>query len=185
MKQNWMIAVSVLAAFTLGVVTMWAYQNKTPLSIAELNHEVFAPTQMAVVPRDPFEQMEMMRQQMDKMFGLAGPHNAFGNNTPSALSSLFDRNPGISSTGSLTVSEDDESVTYNLEVPKKDLVDLNVNIKDGYLSVDAKVKQESQGSFYQSQISQMLPLPADADPNSLNVESGEASVVIHLKKQPA
>jgi len=207
MKQNWMIVTSVLMAFTLGVVGMWAFQNRTSLSTSWFSNGVTAPAQVSVVPpatsslsagqqmpgqnispsvpfsSDPFAQLELMQQRMDKMFGLGGPQDLFGRNGPSVFGSPFDSNSGLSGAGSLTVSEDDNSVTYHLDVPKKDLADLKVNVKDGYLSVDATVKQESQGSIFQSQISQMLPLPADADPNSLKVESGVKSVVIHLDKQ--
>ncbi len=148
-----------------------------------------APAQIAPqgapLPTNPFEQIERMRQQMDQMFGESGPRDLFGRNDLPAFGSLFDKNFGGSSVGALTFSEDDNSVTYSLDIPKKDLVDLNVNVKDGYLSVDATLKQESDGAHYQSQISQRVPVPLSVDPNSLKVESGLNALVIHLDKQNA
>ncbi|XOV86596.1 MAG: Hsp20/alpha crystallin family protein [Pseudomonadota bacterium] len=212
MKQNWFGVVTIVSAFGLGVVTTWAYQNfdvlpgvalewpasarsasqpeqPSPAPIAQTPAPVApafpAPPATPAAPVNPMLQIERMRQQMDQMFGATDPRDLFGRNDLPAFGSLFDKNFSGSTTGALTFSEDDKSVTYSLDIPKEDLVDLNVNVKDGYLSVDATLKRESQGARYQSQLSQRVPVPLSVDPNSLNVESGTDAVVIHLDKQNA
>lgn len=127
---------------------------------------------------DPFQEMEQMRKQMDQMFGMNTPMDQFFNHGALGGGSFG----GSFASTSVDMSEDADSVTYKLNVPKKDLVDLKVNVKDGYLSIDATMKQASSNSMAESQISQEFPVPSDVDPKSMKVDRGTESVSIHFDK---
>jgi len=153
--------------------------------------------------RDPFQQMLAMQQRMDSQMnrlfnGQAnvfnfGPGGFFGNSGNQGVTqqgagpmnsfSFFSNGNATSWNGaSLQKGEDNKSVYYKLNVGKKDLSNLKVNVDNGYVSIDARLQNKAAGSYSSSSISESFPVPAGVDPNSAKITHEGDDVVIRFAK---
>lgn len=177
MKKTIVFA-SILIAFTLGAGAMWIYQRQhqpevSPVASTDFLNGVF-DNDFFRHSNDPFQEMDRMRKRMDKLFG----DDRFSSN----FDTWFDHRFGQFGASSIEQGEDQNSVYYKMNVGDKDLVDLKVNVSDGYVSIDAKLKNESANSFSQSSVSQRFPVPAGVDPNSAKIEKQDGTVIIRFDK---
>ena len=146
---------------------------------------------------NPFAEMQRMQQQMNRFFsqdpffnsGIFGgnplpqaghavtPNGFFGNNT-----TWFSGQPG--STGStITQGQDAHSVYYKMKIGNnQDVSNVKVNVKDGYVSINAKLQSKAANSFSASTISEQFPVPAGVNANSAKITRQGDDIVIRFAK---
>jgi HSP20 family molecular chaperone IbpA len=134
--------------------------------------------------RDILDRMERMRRDMDRMvrdafedFRSVPEHRGF-----------FDQ----SRFGSSVVLKDEgSSYVVRAYLPGRDLKDLNVNVENQTLKIEAKAegteekKQEGVTSTYKANYSQMLTLPGPVVADQMKVDRKDEMVVITLPKAAA
>ena len=130
---------------------------------------------------DPFADMARMHREMEAFWSTA---------MGSPVGGMFSRQgvgmPGMTpGAGALDMQEDADSINYLLRVPRENLVDVNVNLEDGYVSIDATLKQQSDVAVSESRISRRFPVPGIADTGSMKVDTTDQGVLIHFDKLQA
>lgn len=178
-KQYFLFGLFVALAFLAGGVSMWAYHENTassarhPMVSNEMLDDMFDDRFFAR-SRDPFQEMERMRERMDRLFRddrFSVPFDRW-----------FDTRFGNAGAGSISMEEDDDRVVYRIDIGDRDLVDLKVDVEAGYMSVEGKLEYRNDNGLSVSQFHQRFPLPANVDAGSAQVEQEDGSVVISLHK---
>ena len=100
----------------------------------------------------------------------------------SRFDTWFDNRFGGFDAQSIRVKEDDKAISYFVDVKGKDVVDLQVDVADGYVTIAATLREQTQNRASESSITQRFPVPAHADPNSVKVEKESDAVVIRFEK---
>jgi len=135
---------------------------------------------------DPFQEMSRMQQHIDAMF-----NNAFGR---------FGQSPGFgpmvsqfSFSPKMDLQENGDEYIMRLEIPGSDNSKINATVEGDLLTVEAESEtstQQEPGSKMLRQerhvgkFSRTIPLPADADPNSLETNYEDGVYTITIKKTP-
>ncbi len=183
MNKSYFVA-GILLAFLLGGGGMWAYQKyyaPAPNSVAEnspFTAHAFNGSNGMASP-NPFKEMERMRRKMDRFFqqddffGKGGISGNFGSwlNTPDG---------GFGT--KIKKGEDDKTVYYKIKIGDGDMSNVKVNVDDGYVSIDAKLKDKSKNALAESSISESFPVPRGVDPNSAKIKKEGDSIVIRFDK---
>jgi len=133
---------------------------------------------------DIFKEMMQMQGNMDKMFERM--HNRIQQRSSHIINPIA--RYSISQTQNFVDKKD--HYEYITNIPQNKENQININTKDGIMSISAKIieKQEkkTKNSFSSSSSMRMyqesIPLPKDADENSINVEYKNKKLVISLKK---
>lgn len=120
--------------------------------------------------RDPFREIERMRKHMDEAFRDDG------------FSIGFDRKSAFD-VDNIVRQEDEDAISYRLNVKDQDVVDLKANVENGYVSIEAKLKRQTNTTVAESQFARRFPLPLDADPDSLAIDRDQDAVVIRFDKR--
>lgn len=178
MKHQWIIGAAITLGFVLGGAAMWIYQRETQPEFSEIqtggllddmfDGDFFARS------RDPFQEMNRMRRHLDSMFR----DDMFSNRFDTWFGDKF----GGFDAQSIRVKEDDKAISYFIDVKDKDVVDLQVDVADGYVTIAATLREERQNRVSESSITQRFPVPANADPNSVTVDKESDAVVIRFEK---
>ena len=151
----------------------------------------------STMPANPFAEMQRMQQQMNRFFsqdpffnsGIFGgnplpqaghavtPNGFFGNNT-----TWFSGQPGSTGT-TITQGQDAHSVYYKMKIgSNQDVSNVKVNVKDGYVSINAKLQSKASNSFSASTISEQFPVPAGVNANSAKITRQGDDIVIRFAK---
>lgn len=152
-----------------------------------------------VAQANPFAELRQMQQQMNRFFsqdpffnsGIFGgnlppraghgvgpaPNGFFGNNT-----TWFSGQPGSTGT-TITQGQDAHSVYYKMKIGNnQDVSNVKVNVKDGYVSINAKLQSKASNSFSASTISEQFPVPAGVNANSAKITRQGDDIVIRFAK---
>ena len=216
---------SIVIAFAVGGIAMWAYKPIVNYMLAEFHsvkHQadpqaktsttpgIVTPSANSqgnsiatMTPANPFAEMQRMQQQMNKFFsqdpffnsGMFGgnqlpgqnspaghavrpaPNGFFGNNT-----TWFSGQPGSTGT-TITEGQDAKSIYYKMKLgSNQDVSNVKVNVKDGYVSINAKLQSKAKNSFSASTISEQFPVPAGVDANSAKISRQGDDIVIRFAK---
>ena len=134
--------------------------------------------------RDVLEQMNRMRQEMDRIFGQA--FSEFRNRAE--FKEFFDQAQFGSS---LDLQEESDKYVVRAYLPDRDIDNVNVSVEGDVLKLDAQSEdtrqEEGDGSFFsrKSQYSQALSLPGPVQADKMTVERKENMLVVTLPKAPA
>lgn len=227
---------SVLIAFALGGLGMWAVQgNYKPLwnhllaqfdshHLVSTSNQAAASTNPATnvtsqsqqqlgqnvpglgttssqAPANPFREMAQMQQQMNRFFsrngffGFGGGHvngqsgtsgQGFFNFGPGGFfgntNSFFSNQTGNMG-ATITQGENAHSVYYKMRLGHhQDVSNVKVNVKHGYVSIDAQLQNKSRNAFSSSTVSERFPVPAGVNPNSAKITKKGDSIVIRFSK---
>ncbi len=178
---------SLVAAFALGGAGMWAWQHSRHDNSPGAEDVMVVSTPKAdpldilsgapVV--DPIQQMAQMRRQMEAFFdrddffrngGFAG---RFGSWFSGAQGSFGTR---------VEEGEDRDSVFYKLQVGDGDVSDVNVTVQNGYVSINARMNEQSRNAYASSSIAQTFPVPPGVNPDSAKVDREGDSIVVRFEK---
>jgi HSP20 family protein len=127
---------------------------------------------------DPFEEMERMREEMDRMF-----EGAFDNR---------DGNPGgmfntdISYNADFDIEEKEDQYIVRIEVAGIDKNKTDIEINNGFMTVSGEYssmeEEQNPRGFYSSRsigsFMKTIPLPADADTAKVKTEVKEDIVIV-------
>ena len=227
---------SVLIAFALGGLGMWAVQgNYKPLwnhLLAQFDSHHLVSTSNRTTPNttspagvtsqsqqqsgqnvfslgngssqalaNPFKEMARMQQQMNRFFGqngffgFGGSHvsgqsgstgQGFFNSGPGGFfgnTSSFFSNPTGNMGATITQGETAHSVYFKMHLGHhQDASNVKVNVKHGYVSINAQLQSKSRNAFSSSSVSERFPVPAGVDPNSAKITKKGDSIVIRFSK---
>jgi HSP20 family molecular chaperone IbpA len=135
---------------------------------------------------DIFKEMMQMQKQMDKMFEQMHQRmqqRASGLIAPVGTFKMTQKSQFV-----------DKGNRYELltNIPQSDENNININTKDGMLTINAKiVKEEKQNNKNQvstfksvQMYQEALSLPSDADANKITTEYKDNRLVIYIQKKP-
>ncbi len=187
-----LIVFSLAAGLVTTASSSWAADDTAQLKaqVAALQNRVDQlesqlADKQAVVPvpayqwEDPFAQMALMREQMDRQM-----QNAFGNSGMMA----FSAQTGMKRT--------DHDYIITMDLPGMDKAKINVEIKDGMLLISGEQRSETKNNtanqIYRQEKSvgtfmQAIPLPDDASKDKINAvyKNGVLTVTVARTKQAA
>lgn len=170
------IALSVVLAFALGATAMWAYDESRRDAARSFDSERFLDDMFSEDffnhSRDPFREMERLRDRMDKL--LRGDRLDFD--------TWFSDRFGDFRANTIDMEEDDDSVAYRIDIGDQDLVDTKVDVANGYVSIAVRLEDKSGSSISQSSLSHRFPVPAGVDPGSVKVDKEGDAIVIRFDK---
>lgn len=179
MKQYWFGSLVIALAFVLGAGAMWAYQeSRQPEVLSQAGTQEFLDNMFNddffSRSRDPFREIERMRKHMDEVFRDDGFSIGFDR--------WFDRKSAFD-VDTIEQQEDENTISYRLNVEDQDVVDMKANVEDGYVSIEAKLKRQTNTTVAESQFARRFPLPVDADPDSLVIDRDKEDVIIRFDKR--
>jgi len=178
---------SLLTAFALGSAGMWGWQHyrhdNTPGAedVMVVSTPKADPLDILSGPSaaDPVQEMAQMRRQMEAFFdrddffrsgGFAGRFGSWFSGAQGGFGTRVEE------------GEDKDSVFYKLQVGDGDVSDMNVTVQNGYVSINAQMKAQSNNAFSQSSISQTFPVPPGVDPDSAKVDREGDAIVVRFEK---
>lgn len=178
---------SLLVAFALGGAGVWSWQHyrddraAVPEGIASSGDLAVDPLDQLSGPPvvDPVREMDRMRRQMqaffnrDDFFRSGAFTGRFGSWFNSAQGGFGTR---------IEEGQDQDSVFYKLQVGDRDVSDVNVRVENGYVSINAQMKEQSDHAYAQSSISQTFPVPPGVDPDSAKVDREGDAIVVRFEK---
>jgi len=140
---------------------------------------------------DPFEFMRRMQQEMDDSFdrffsrSYRRPLLTYEPEGENAGKSVFVREP------LLDIVDEKDHYKVVVEVPGIDKKDLNINVTEDNLTIQAEVKeekkQEERGYFYQERrygsFQRSIALPGDVIPEDTTAECKNGILEVKLKKK--
>jgi len=134
---------------------------------------------------DIFKEMMLMQQNMDRMF------NQMQNRMQQRSSRLVSPLGTYKIVGKTQFVDKSDHYEYISNIPENKENQIDINVKDGVMSITAKIieKHESKtANGYSSSramrmYQQSMPVPADADENSLTASYKNAKLVISMKKK--
>jgi len=201
---------SLLSAFVVGGGAMWAWQQHQAPPVAApqsalatlaanavpapattqplqpmhpvqplTNPQAGVPDPMAAAMQDMRREMEAMHQRMQAVFG----HDDFfaQGAMPGGFGTVFSA-PQMGFDAGLQQGEDDHSVFYKLNTGDQDVSNVNVKVENGYVSINADLKEQSDNSYAQSSFSQTFPVPPGVNPDSAKVDKQKDAIVIRFDK---
>lgn len=177
-------ALIAVVAFALGVGgTLWYRDMTRPALHSGLNDSVFDQmfnNDFFNRSRDPFQEMERMQKQMNKLFGSdSSRFDSFFNN-------WFKNEYGDFPAGSITMDEDDGHIYYKMDIGDSKLANVNVQVENGTIMIKATTQSSgSPGAQSYAEINQQFPLPPGVDPKSVKVSQNDGVVTIRLDKTTA
>lgn len=178
--KNLYFVVGVVLAFLLGGAGMWAYQrHHQPANAIAENTPLSAPGFNGMASSGPFKEMERMRRQMDQFFK---QDDFFGKNGISGNFGSWLNTPDGGFGTKIKKGEDPKTVYYKIKIGDGNMSNVKVDVDDGYVSIDAKLKEKSKHSVAQSSISESFPVPAGVDPKSAKIKKEGDSIVIRFDK---
>ena len=135
---------------------------------------------------DPFQRLQQMQEDMDKLFGgFAGGGTGFG--FGGGLSAF-----GTSTQPEIQLQESDDEYRVIISIAKDSEVELATELEDNTLSISAQVRSEvrHQGGNFGgglqstsiSQFSRSIPLDAPVDATGLHTEKSPEEIVITIPK---
>lgn len=144
--------------------------------------------------RDPFKEMDRMQQRMEEEFDALRERtqpNAkpgwFGERFEHWFSDRF----GSREAGAITMREDDQYIYYDVALGEQIAGDVSVKVEGNTLTIAAQTESRDAGSgdgthfesHAMASFQQRFPLPANADPQSVNVEQGDGVVTVRIGKR--
>lgn len=186
------VFLSLIAVFLLGGFTFWGgdkiwssyHQQRTtstPLALkSELpNFDDLFGRDFFKQSRDPFQEMDRLHKQLMGSFGrFDAGEDHFGG--------WFRENFGGGAPSDFRMTEDKDFVYYEIEsgdeLPKK----LEVNVKNGQVTIKGEVEKKSEGSdstsVYASTFVRSFPTPEGVDAEKFQLEQEGKKVVIKFPK---
>jgi HSP20 family molecular chaperone IbpA len=134
--------------------------------------------------RDVLEQMNRLREEMDRIFGQA--FSEFRNRPE--FKEFFDQAQFGSS---FDVQEESDKYVVRAYLPDRDINNVNVSVEGDVLKLEAQGEdtrqEEGDGSFFsrKAQYSQVLSLPGPVQADKMTVERKENMLIVTLPKASA
>ena len=204
-RSVWLIA--CVLSFALGIGLTWFLTRPSADEVASVPAlEAFDPgfgdrfmdeffdDRFFARSRDPFKEMDRMQKRMEEEFnairGQAEPEPRqgwFGDHFDRWFSDRF----GSRDAGSITMREDDQYIYYDIALGAKLAGDVSVKVEGGSVTVSAETEskraERDAGTQIESRAMQSLqqrfPLPANADPQSVQIEQGDGVVTLRIRKR--
>ena len=143
--------------------------------------------------RDPFTEMDRMQKRLEEeLYHFRGEELGLPDSSwfEGRFDEWFRNRFGDRDAGAISMHEDDEFIYYELELGEEVNGDVNVTVDDDYITVTAQTqsgssKQESGSSYTTrslSSLNQRFPLPANGDPNSVEIDHEGSTVTIRIGK---
>lgn len=171
MKSQVGDALAIALAFVLGASAMWFYRgSQTPALPPTLDEPFFDgmfDDRFFSNSRDPFQEMERLRKQMDWGGG---------------FDRWFDDRFGEFSPQTIKVSESRDAITYVLETDGKELVDLKVDVAGGMVSIEAEMRSSADGAATVSTVRQRFPVPAGVNAQAFTIDQSGTNAKIRFPK---
>ena len=143
-----------------------------------------ADTNRSVSSYNPFEEMQKMQQEMDRIF--ANFHQRM------MQESLFSSFPSAPAAPAIDLKDEGENYLLKADIPGAKKSEINVTAKNGILTIEAKsIKEENEKNKdyikherFEGLFVRSVTLPADADADKLksDYKDGVLKVTIPKKK---
>ena len=157
------------------------------LPIKQLNQPLVKDDDLdKIFAGNPFEQMQKMEQNMQKVFNSMNSQFA----TMPEFEKFFKNDMSISP--ALNMKKYKDRYELSVSIPGSEKNNIKVNTKDGVLTIEAKtknIKDENSSNFikkemYEGTFARSLSLPSDADTRNIktNYKDGILKIVIPKKK---
>jgi HSP20 family molecular chaperone IbpA len=178
MNENSKLLVAVLLAFLLGGFGMWGYQqSKQPFApkIENSIYDDFFDDHFFEQSRSPFEEMERMQKEMDKMFSKQRQMPNFD--------SWFDETFGAFPSDQIGMRETTDVVEYVLDIADMEVTDAEVLREDDYVTITAQLKSDTENQSTTVSINQKLPVPGGVDDSAARIRIEDDELIVVFQKQ--
>jgi len=192
MKENYikialfaLIAIVAIEGYYLYDLKRTTQVEAAPLALTSSSAQpTVAPGTLLVKAGDPFAEMERLQREMERNFRdfdhFFQDDDSFGD-----LFARFDRTPRFD------MKKKDNKYVITLEIPGSDKHSIDINVKDGRLSVVSKISEENEDNtttYYRherrtSDYRREISLPKDADEQSLKSKYKDGLLVISFDKK--
>ncbi len=193
--KNVQYLIVFLLVVVIGLQGYYIYDTKTTnpiesqkiLPIKRLNQPLVKDNDLdKIFAGNPFEQMQKMEQNMQKIFNSMNSQFA----TMPEFEKFFKNDMSISP--ALNMKSYKDRYELSVSIPGSEKNNIKVNTKDGILTIEAKtknIKDEKKSNFikkemYEGTFIRSLSLPSDADTGNLktNYKDGILKIVIPKKR---
>lgn len=178
--------VSIFSAFVLGGAGVWGWQqfhsggaSSVPQGAQTSLTGGDSLDEFLMSGRDPFNAMQRLHEQMNQFFR---NDDFFSHDRNSGKFGSWFSTPATGFGAKIEQGQDASSVFYKIELGNNDLSDVHVNVKDGYVSIDAKKTKQSANTYRQSSVSQRFPVPSGVDPDSAKIDKQDNAIIIRFEK---
>ena len=171
-KQSIIIALSLI----VGAVSMWGYQKLTqPTQVFpdKVMNEIFDQN-FFHHSRDPFKEMDRFQKEMDQYLGQ--------NNFSSGFDDWFGNRFGDLPVSSIDRDEDDDFIYYKIDTNDLEVKSADVNIDNGTVSISVELVSKTSVAETASSLSQRFPVPADVDPDSVQLDIENDEIIVRFTK---
>jgi HSP20 family molecular chaperone IbpA len=178
MKSLSTIVPTALLAFLLGLAAMWYYQETNrsdPLALDDSLYQDLFDDRFFERSRSPFEEMERMREEMDRMFGRSTAMPDFDG--------WFDRRFGEFPSQQISMREDDDHVYYVLDTGDQTVADVSVTTENNQVAITAKLEEVTENSRRSFSLNQRFPVPANVVPESATVRFEDGEIIVEFDKK--
>lgn len=136
---------------------------------------------------DVFNQIKTMQQTMDRLI-----QQQFKQSNNNAIGFMNSKNT-LNPLQDIQMKERNNELTYTIKKPEGSDSKIDVSVKDGTLIVNTSLMQKTSYSekgsgsksysYSQSNYTQSFKLPSGYDPNSMDLKTKNANLIITFKKQ--
>ena len=134
---------------------------------------------------DVFNQIKAMQQTMDRL--MQQQFKQINNNSIGFMNSKNTVNPSQD----IQIKEINNELTYTIKKPEGSDSKIDVSVKDGTLIFNTHLMQKTtysengskSYSYSQSNYTQFFKLPSGYDPNSMDLKTRNANLIVTFKKQ--
>lgn len=174
MNQKILTVVCLVLAFALGGAVTWIFKSEPEHFVMDMDafDELFDDRFLSG-SRSPFEEMDRIRERMDRMFG----------DQRSGFDSWFKDEFGEFPISQIETRESDDMIFYELDVGDQEVRNVQVETEGGYLSIHAELVEGSATSRKQTTISQRFPVPPNAVPGSVSTDHRDGKLIVSFKKR--
>ncbi|MCL9684217.1 Hsp20/alpha crystallin family protein [Legionella maioricensis] len=134
---------------------------------------------------DVFNQIETMQQAMSRLM-----RSQFAQINGGQFDLMNSKRP-LNSSQEIQMEERNNELIYKIKQPQGNDSKVDVSVKDGVLIINTQLMQKTSHSengsksysYSQSNYNQSFKLPKGYDPNSIDIKSKDANLIVTFKKQ--
>jgi HSP20 family protein len=185
MKNEKILSLIVLLLVVIiGLQSYYIFGKKDTVALENVKSPVVFTDHKTVFDKNPFEQMQKMQKEMDKIF-----NNMTSNfSTMPEFEKFFD---DMNISPALNIEDKKDSYEIHINIPGSDKNSIKINVKDGMLSVEAKTKKLSdkkssnflQKEIYEGSFVRRISVPKDADTDKLSSDYKNGILKITIPKK--
>ena len=174
MNQKILIVICLVLAFGLGSAMTWIYKSQPePIGMNVQAFDELFDDRFLNGSRSPFEEMDRIRERMDRSFGL----------DRSIFDRWFRREFGDVSIAQIHTRETESEILYEIDIGTQDAQNVEVVTEHGYVQIRADLSDEADGLKKQTTISQRFPIPPNVVHGSTEILQKDGKLIVSFDKR--